>query len=159
MNSLIRHSALNFPRASFFGPFEQIFDQLLNEVSAPSFFDRVRSNSGFPKMNISRDTTKDKDEFVISVNVAGVEPNDLKVEIEEDVVRISGRSHVETENNGTEYFVKELTQRQFSREVRLPEYVEGETTATVKNGILTLKWLVKQQKVIPKAKTISIKQE
>ena len=166
MNNLVQHGPafLRVPRESFFAPFEQVFDQLMNEFHTPAFFDKVRSNSGFPKMNISRrpsEKTSDGEDFVISVNVAGVEAEDLKIETEEDIVRISGRSHTDTNEEGVTYYVTELTQKQFCREVRLPDYIErfDEPEGTVKNGVLTLRWPIRRERVVPKTKTITIKQE
>ena len=180
MGNLVRRdpvtSWMQLPRESFFGPFEQVFDQLLNEFKAPNFFDRVKSNSGYPKMNIWQD---DK-EFAMTVNVAGVQPEDLKIEVEEvpsscgadtryeqilnaeyRILRISGPAHTHGDEEKTpHYFVRELTQRQFVREVRLPDNVKGEPQASVKNGVLTLKWNLPQPKVEEKkVKTIAIKQE
>ena len=113
-------------------------------------------------MNISRrpsEKTSEGEDFVISVNVAGVEPEDLKIETQEDVLRISGCSHAEIKEDGVTYYIKELTQKQFCREVKLPDYVEGDPEAVVKNGILTLKWEIRRQRVTPKTKTITVKQE
>ena len=155
----------NFPRDSFFGPFEQVFDQLLNEFKGPNFFDKVKSNSGFPKLNI----WQDNESFVIDVNIAGVSPEDLKIEIEDDLpcnlIRITGQAHMEepkTEKGywQPQYWVKELTQRQFTREIRLPEYITGEPEATHKNGIISLKWkMPPPPDTKKKIKTINVQQE
>ena len=159
MSNLVRRdptSWLRLPRDSFFGPFEQVFDQLINEFKGPSFFDRVKSNSGYPKMNIS-ETGND---FDITVNVAGVAPEDLKIEVEDKILRISGKTHGQEENEDTCFYIRELTQRQFIREVRLPENIEGEPEATMKNGVLNLKWKLPEPQIEEKKiKTITIKQE
>lgn len=150
-----RPAACQLPRDSFFAPFEQVFDQLFNEVRAPAFFDRAKSNV-LPKMNIS----ESGNDFTITVNVAGVTPEDLKVEVEDKLLRITGKAHTESEEKETYFYIKELTQRQFCREVKLPENIEGDPEASVKNGILTLKWKFPEIKEEPsKVKVIEVKQE
>lgn len=155
MNNLLRRRDSNLtklPRESFFAPFEQVFNQIINEFESPTFFDRVKANSGFPKMNIS----ETGNEFAITVNVAGVSPEDLNIEIEDNYLRISGKAHEQVENNKeTWFYVRELTQKQFTREVKLPENIEGEPVANVKNGILTLTWKLPEV-IEKKPKTIKI---
>jgi HSP20 family molecular chaperone IbpA len=167
MNNLV-DSFLRVPRDSFFTPFEQVFDQIINEVKTPGFFDKVKANSGYPKMNIWQD---DK-EFGITVNVAGVDPDNLKIEIEDNLIRISGQAFRKGLGEGTglrgtegitQYFIKELTEKQFVREVKLPKKIldgpnASEPNACVKNGILTLTWSLPEIKK-PTIKTIAIKQE
>ena len=96
------------------------------------------------------DVHSEDDEFVIVASVAGLKPEDLKVEILDDVLTLSGE--ITSESNGdSEYLLREITFGEFSRSLRLPSPVEADKAeAKVENGILTVH-IPKIEKARPKA--------
>ena len=96
-------------------------------------------------------------EIVIQSAIAGIEPENLDITIENDLVIIKGnrkRKFIEEKKN---YFYQECYWGRFSREIILPAEVDNSRVkATIENGILTIK-LPKIEKV--KTKKITIKAE
>lgn len=85
------------------------------------------------------DIQVEKDEFVITARVAGLKPEDLKIEILDDVLTLSGE--VKSESNGDgDYLLREIHYGEFSRSFRLPSSVEADKAeAKVEDGILTVR--------------------
>jgi HSP20 family molecular chaperone IbpA len=74
-----------------------------------------------------------------------------------NTVRISGQvSEEHRVNNESKYYFREIHKSRFSREIVLPNYIEGEPEAALKDGILTLKWKHNAKK-LPKTKKIDVK--
>jgi HSP20 family protein len=150
-----RREDLSHLRDSFFFPIEQVFDNFFDEFWGAS---KTFSRSGFnyPKM----DVTITGDDFTIRAAIPGVDADEIKVEVIDGVVRISGEMSEEFKSEEQNYYVKELCKRKFSREVQLPEdVVDDNPEASLKNGILTLKWKTKIKEEKTKPKIIPIKTE
>ena len=136
---LCRRSGELLPRVSrndLFWPFEQHFNRLFDEIFGGSSFDR--SKAGYPKM----DVIAADGNWKIVVAVPGVKPENVKVELLADRVRISGKMEEKYHSpEGSQQYVKELRTSSFHREVLLPEELKGkDPNATIENGILELKW-------------------
>ncbi len=79
-------------------------------------------------------------EIVIQSAVAGIEPDDLDIIIENDMVTIRGNREKLFEEKKRNYFYQECYWGQFSREIILPEEVDNSRAqATMKKGILTIR--------------------
>lgn len=101
---------------------------------------------------LSVDVYQDDDSVIIKSTIAGVEPEDIDVQIDNDMVTIRGRRRRDTTIDEDDYFYQECYWGSFSRSIILPVDVEDDKVdATIRNGILTV--------VLPKAhkKDISIK--
>ncbi len=78
-------------------------------------------------------------EIVIKTMVAGVKPEDLDISITRDMVTIRGRRVEICEEDGNDFFHKELYWGSFSRTIVLPAEVEiEEAEASERHGLLTL---------------------
>jgi len=98
----------------------------------------------------------DENEFVLTAEIAGLNPDDLQIEIKDDVLTIKGEVKSETNGDG-EYLLREVFYGEFSRSLRLPESVEIEKVeARVENGLLTIH-LPKAEEARPKTIKISAK--
>ena len=79
-------------------------------------------------------------EIVIQSAIAGIEPDDLDIIIENDMVAIRGNRERLFEEEKRNYFYQECYWGQFSREIILPEEVDNSRAkATMKKGILTIR--------------------
>jgi len=79
-------------------------------------------------------------DIVIQSAVGGIEPENLDVSIENDMVKIKGSRENTYEKNEKNYFYQECHWGSFSREVILPvEINAGKAEANIKNGILTIR--------------------
>jgi HSP20 family protein len=129
-----------------------------------SAFDRLFDDS-FPRINVSRpgdelgsgnlgiDVYETPEEMVVKAAIPGVEPGDVDISVEEDVLTIRGESRHEEEVKEDSYLRRELRFGSFQRSLRLPPTVDPEkATASFENGLLKLTLPKK-----PEAKARSIK--
>jgi len=85
-------------------------------------------------------------DIVIKSTIAGVKPEDLDIQINNDMVTIRGERRKEDETRDEDYYYQECYWGAFSRSIILPVDVEAnKAEAIMKNGILTIK--------LPKAET------
>ena len=101
---------------------------------------------------LSVDVYQNEDSIIIKSTIAGVEPEDIDVSIENDMVTIRGRRRRDNTIDEGDYFYKECYWGSFSRSIILPvDVLADKVDATIRNGILTV--------ILPKAhkKDISIK--
>ncbi|RJQ13740.1 Hsp20/alpha crystallin family protein [Candidatus Parcubacteria bacterium] len=89
---------------------------------------------------LTLDVYQTPSEVIIKSTIAGVDPNDLDISINNDMVTIRGTRHKDEEVDSEEYYYQELYWGSFSRSVILPVEVDAdEAEASMKNGILTIK--------------------
>lgn len=82
---------------------------------------------------------------IIKTAVAGVQPKDIEISINNDVLTIRGQRQRDTEIADDDYYYRECYWGKFSRSVVLPiEVKQDKIEAVFKNGILTI--------TLPKAK-------
>ena len=107
-------------------------DVIPTEEEAPDWFE--------PEGELAVDVYQTDDEIVIQSTIAGVKPEDLDISIENDTVTISGERKNIVEDKGKNYFYQECFWGAFSREIILPEEVDGgRAEATMKEGVFTLR--------------------
>jgi HSP20 family protein len=123
-------------RDELFGPLSRQLDRMLNDVFGQDFTDGVKSKANYPPLDAF--TTKDG-HLVVKTAVAGYAPDQINVQIlPEGILEISGTSKTNGEKTDEQYHIRELTYGSFKRQLRLPENVEGEPVAALKDGVLTL---------------------
>lgn len=87
------------------------------------------------------DVTRHDDRWVVSVEVPGVDPDDVHVEVADGYLTISGeRSTARNEKDaeGT-WVVRERTWGRFERRIALPKEVDGSAvSASYDNGVLEI---------------------
>ncbi len=86
------------------------------------------------------DVYQTDDDVVIKSTIAGVKPENLDVNINNDMVTIRGERVQDEEIDPENYYYQECYWGTFSRSVILPiEIIPDKAEATMKNGILTLR--------------------
>ncbi len=104
-----------------------------------SFIEKLSNEKEKIKGELVIDLYQTEKEIVIRVPIAGVNPEELDISIENDMVQIQGERK-EPEENQKEFIIKECFWGLFSREIILPEEVDASRTkAYFKNGILTIR--------------------
>lgn len=79
-------------------------------------------------------------EIVIRSAIAGVDPKDLDISINNDMVTIRGERKEEETVSDDDYFYRECFWGAFSRSIILPAEVDtSAANASFKNGILTIR--------------------
>jgi HSP20 family protein len=98
----------------------------------------------------SSDITEDKNEYVIRMDIPGMEKKDIRVNYQEGRITITGERKTEEKEEGKDFIRKERSHGSFYRSFTLPESVkEDNIKASFKDGVLKL--------VIPKAEVVKPK--
>ena len=94
---------------------------------------------------LSVDVYQTAKEIIIKSTVAGAKPEDLEIQLNNDLLTIRGKRYEEDEVNEQDYFYRECYWGGFSRSIVLPIEVQpNKIDAKLKGGILTI--------ILPKAK-------
>jgi HSP20 family protein len=115
------------------------FDGLVNRVFGEERWlspSRVFSKGFSPTVDIS-DT---ENEILVKVDVPGIDPNDLSVDIAGDTLTLKGERKQEKEEQTQCAYRVERSYGSFSRSFRLPVEIQADKVeARYKNGVLSLK--------------------
>lgn len=151
-------------------PLSLELDRLFDSVFS-GYFPQARSESAKalaeatirPDLDISGDDRC----YLVSVELPGVSERDLNVELENNILRISGEKRYEhdsrkegegNDENGRHFYRIERSYGSFQRVLELPDDVDTEAiTATHKDGVLTIT-LPRKTAVLESAKRIAINQ-
>lgn len=108
-----------------------------------TFFDTPEANSGggsarrwVPAM----DLVETEDAFVLRADLPGLTSDDVKIELEDRVLSVSGERRFEHEDKGTGYYQVERGSGTFQRSLTLPEGVDADAiSASFENGVLEVR--------------------
>jgi len=118
--------------APFFVGFDRLFNQLDTFTKAMP--------TGFPPYNIRK---VDDNKYMVELAVAGFSKSDIEIELDGDVLRITGRINDDNDS----YLYKGISNRAFTRTFNVAETVEVKD-ATLVNGMLK----VFLENIIPESK-------
>lgn len=110
-------------------------NRLFDEVISPSQWSENKTLTQVPPAEL----TETAEEFQLKLEIPGIDPKNLNVEVTQDLVSISGERQEETksENNGTTR--TEFRYGKFQRVISLTTPVQNNNvTAEYKDGILKL---------------------
>ena len=148
-----------YSRQQFHQEIDRLFDQAFRGFGLSSFgFDQPlfpRLADGMLKPTLDLGAT-DK-EYTITVEIPGVDEKDVKVEIVNDTLTISGEKKQEKEEKEKNYYRMERSYGSFQRVLSLPEDADQDKiNATFKKGVLTV---TMPRKALPKSdvKQIEVK--
>ncbi len=111
-------------------------------------------NSNEPKVIFPVDIRMAEAEYLIEAFLPGVSPEDVDVEIENNIVTIKGEIKIER-NENDRYLLKERPSGIFQRSIELPDDIDAnQVDAELKNGVLTLR-LAKTEMAKPRKIKIS----
>lgn len=122
------------------------FDRLATLLDATRGSDAVAT--GFPAYNIE---VRDENRYAITLAVAGFERSELDINVEKDVLTVSGRKEDAAERN---YLHQGIANRAFQRKFNLADHVQV-TGADLRNGLLEIS-LVKEIPEAMKPRSIAI---
>ena len=123
-------------------PFDDFFD-----------FPAIRSAGFTPAIDI----WQDEENIYAESPLAGVDPKDVQVSVENDILTVQGKTEKKSEVDEKEYYRKEVRFGSFHRSVALPAAVNNEKVlAEFEKGILKIT-LPKEERVKPKKVEVKIK--
>jgi HSP20 family protein len=134
-----------FPFSTDFVVLRDAMNQLLEESFVPTR--GSRGGNGSVVRSLPLDVYATADEAVVIAAVPGMNPQDLEVTINQNVINLAGTVPTAAESEqgkGATWYLHELWHGSFRRSVTLPFEVEaGKAEATFENGIVRI--------VLPKA--------
>jgi HSP20 family protein len=102
------------------------------------------------------DISEDDKEYVIKAEVPEMKKEDIKINVHEDVLTITGERKYEKEEKGKKYHRVERSYGSFLRSFSLPEDADGtKVIAEYKDGVLKVR-LPKSEKAKPKSIEVKI---
>lgn len=107
------------------------FDRLFADLG-----DGERATGWRPEIDVvARD-----DELDVHVNVPGIRPEEIRVEVDDDLLTISGEHSEQTEEKDKRYVRRERRYGSFARTIALPENAKrDEIDATCHDGVLEVR--------------------
>lgn len=111
---------------------DRFFDQPLHRLP-------FRGGEDLSNTNLSLDVVETGDTFVIKAAIPGVDPKDVEISVDEDILTIRGEFNKQEETTEENYLRREIRSGSFLRQLRLPPTVEPEKAhASFENGLLKL---------------------
>ncbi len=137
------------PRTSLMSGFDRMIENFFNEnwniINHPL-------TDWVPAVDIE-ETEK---EYILKADVPGMSKKDVKVNVRDGVLSISGERKMEKKTNKDTYHYQERQYGSFNRTFRLPETIdEDKISAKFNDGILTVT-MPKSAEVLPKEREIKI---
>lgn len=109
-------------------------DHLWRGFSQPS-----NGNSEMEGWAIPLDVVQEGDNIVVHASLPGVNPSDLNVSIENDVLTIRGQTTSDSERQEGNYLMRERHTGSFHRSLRLPDTLDLDNAhSSYDNGVLTI---------------------
>jgi len=135
-------------------------DNIQDEVSRvfDSFFDAraYAGRSADRGWDPDVDIVEDKDKVLVKIDLPGIEKDDIKVSVEENILTIKGERKDEKEEQDKSYHRVERVYGSFCRSFSLPSMVDAQSIkANYKNGVLSID-LPKAEEVKPKEIPINV---
>jgi HSP20 family protein len=85
------------------------------------------------------DVSETKDSVMVKAEVPGMDPTDIALSLQEQVLTLKGEKKQEKEEKDEHYYRAERSYGAFARAIRLPAPVDAsKVTATFKHGLLTV---------------------
>ena len=142
-------------RDDFLTPFDKMFDTLV-ENNFPEVVQQVGvkpyQGTAYPKVNVY----EYDDKVGIVAEIPGLSKGQLKVDVEDNVLTISGDKHSVWDDAKAKVLRRELKQSSFKRSFTLGELLDGgDISANFKDGVLSIE-IPKVEPVKPKKHSIKI---
>ncbi|HBW74393.1 MAG: Protein containing Heat shock protein Hsp20 protein [Candidatus Magasanikbacteria bacterium GW2011_GWA2_45_39] len=95
---------------------------------------------GADEGQLAVDVAQNNKELVVMATIAGARPEDISINIFNDLLTIRGKRNSEQELKDDDYFYRECFWGSFSRTIVLPvDVLTDSARATLKNGVLTIR--------------------
>jgi len=107
------------------------FDRLANTLET---IHNANSSGGYPPYNIE---LVDEDHYTITMAVAGFTTDDLEIEVNQNMLRVSGQKR-EEENSARTFLHRGIANRNFERSFQLADHIRVES-ASIQDGMLEVK--------------------
>lgn len=131
--------------------------QQMSEMMDRLFGAPWRTTEGPQSLVLPIDLYEQEGKLMIRAAVPGVKPDDLDIQVENNVLTISGETKCEDEIKDAKVYRREVSYGRFTRSIRLPENLDLEKIdAQFSNGIVTVS-LPKVPEVKPQALKVPVR--
>lgn len=139
-------------------PFNEM-DRFFDDDFFSDFFSRgIQSGMRSIGFDLAVDVYEDRGNIVAEMNLPGIDPENVHVEVEDNYLRISGSREEKTENKDRNYYSREIKRGSFERTVALPSLVKAnKAEARYEDGVL--KVVIPKEKEEKKKNRIEIKKK
>lgn len=155
--------AYHDPLARFHQDFDRLFEDTFRRFGLPAL-PGLEMERTFPSvaadvlLKPSLDVAETDDEYTITVEVPGVEEKDLRLELADNTLTITGEKKLEREKKEQNYYRMERSYGSFQRLLSLPDDADQDSIeARFKNGVLTIRLARKTAAKSEEVKQIEIK--
>jgi len=109
------------------------------EVEESTEEDEAADENSLEDGQLSVDVYQEGENIIIKSTIAGVEPEDIDITFDNDMITIRGERRNDNSVRDEDYFFQECYWGGFSRSIILPVDVDTEQIeATIRNGVLTI---------------------
>lgn len=113
--------------------FKQFFDRVLHEADGDQ--SNVVTSQWMPRVDIKEEDGR----FVIFVDVPGVEPGEIEINMDKGILSIKGERKTVTSEEGANFSRVERSEGVFYRRFSLPDSADADgITASGKHGVLEI---------------------
>ena len=132
--------------------FPSIVDEFFGRDFLPNIFE-FQTGINMPSVNI----VEGKNDFRIEVAAPGLQKDDFKINLDNNVLTISSEKEEKQEEKDERYMRREFSYTSFRRSFSLPQTVEADKiSANHSNGVLSISIPKKEEAKIKPAKQIEI---
>jgi HSP20 family protein len=112
-----------------------LFDDFFNLFEGENNMSNNSRQTWLPAFDI----VDEKDSLVIKADLPGIKEDDLAVEVNNNLLTVSGQRYSEDKSEHNGYYRVERSQGKFSRSIKLPEDIDQEDIkADYKDGVLEI---------------------
>lgn len=122
-------------------PFREMmsFRSAIDRLFDDAFFSRQANWEGQLTWSPALDVAETGDEYLVKASLPGIEPDDLEITYNNNVLTIKGEMQAEREVEEQHYHLRERRTGSFSRSISLPSTVDADhIQASYNAGVLTL---------------------
>lgn len=113
---------------------DRLFDRPFGRVPA-----MLRGGEDLGPSGLNVDVYETPESFVVKAAVPGMDPKDVDISVEDDILTIKGEHEQKQDVQEDNYLRRELRWGSFQRSLRLPPTVDAEKAdAKFENGVLSL---------------------
>lgn len=139
---------------------DQMFENSFRGFGIPSLFSKSFDDGGMGFLKPYLDIKETKKQYVVSIEMPGVDKNEVNVSIDGNTLTVSGEKKQETRCEDEDYHYIERSYGSFQRVLNLPDDVDtDDLDASFKKGVLTLKIGRMESKAQSSGRRVEIRQE
>jgi HSP20 family protein len=128
------------PLSNFFSDMDRMFANAARNFGLPSMATMdIMPGFGMQMFNPNVDITSSDKEYTVTAEMPGLEEGDVKIEVSDGLLTISGEKRQENTDNRRDVYSIERSYGAFERTLSLPDDVDQDNIeARFKNGLLTI---------------------